>query len=129
MQHSGENTRTPGGRHPELPRGGIMHHGSDRFHHEKDPTMRRTVVILASLLASAVSPLPAAAQSSLDELERRLETLPGPSAKPREPGYLGLVADDALPGGGIRVTAVYDGSPAAATGIQPGDLILAIGGA
>ena len=90
--------------------------------------MRRTAMLGASLLACCAAAFPALAQSSLDELERRFETLPDPAGLPREPGYLGLVADDALPGGGIRVTAVYEASPAAAAGIQPGDLIVSIGG-
>lgn len=90
--------------------------------------MRRTLILGASLLACLLMGAIGRGQSSLDELERRLDKLPDPAALPREPGYLGLVADDKLPGGGVRVTGVYPGSPAATAGIEPGDLILALGG-
>jgi S1-C subfamily serine protease len=92
--------------------------------------MSRTAIFGLSLplLACCTLYLPARAQSSLDELERRLEDLPEPAAAPRAPGYLGLTADDSLPGGGVRVTGVHDGSPAATAGIQRGDEILTIGG-
>jgi S1-C subfamily serine protease len=96
--------------------------------------MKRTVSLATALLAGAaflslITNSPAAAQSSLDELERRLEDLPEAAARPREPGYLGLVADDTLLAGTVRVTAVYADGPAAAAGIEPGDVIHVIGGA
>ena len=86
--------------------------------------MRRTLILGASLLACLLMGGPGRCQSSLDKLEQRLDKLPDPAAISREPGYLGLVADDSLPGGGVRVTGVYPGSPAAAAGIEPGDLVV-----
>lgn len=68
------------------------------------------------------------AQTPLDELEKRIEGLPEPAAAAREPAYLGLVADETLTENGVRVTAVYPRGPAATAGVEPGDIITAIGG-
>jgi membrane-associated protease RseP (regulator of RpoE activity) len=52
-----------------------------------------------------------------------------PRSEAREPGYLGLIADDRRDqGAGVRVVKVVDGSPAAAAGIEINDLITAIDG-
>jgi membrane-associated protease RseP (regulator of RpoE activity) len=56
----------------------------------------------------------------LEELERRLES--GRTA-PREPGYLGLMADENA-GRGLRVVGVRPGSPAEAAGIREGDVLI-----
>jgi membrane-associated protease RseP (regulator of RpoE activity) len=54
---------------------------------------------------------------------------PAPQAEVREPGYLGLIADDRREqGAGVRVVKVVEGSPAASAGIQVNDLITAIDG-
>jgi membrane-associated protease RseP (regulator of RpoE activity) len=53
-------------------------------------------------------------------LERRLES--GRST-PREPGYLGLMADE-NGGRGLRVVGVRPGSPAEAAGLRAGDVLL-----
>ena len=85
---------------------------------------------------------PAAAQATLDELEKRirqeLEQQPAqerqaaeqPAAAPRrEPGYLGLVADDKNDRGrGVRILEVRPGGPADKAGLKPGDLITGLGG-
>lgn len=66
----------------------------------------------------------------------------GVAAQLRESGrvrraWLGIEVEDAGPGiseafgtvgGGVRVTAVLDGSPAAAVGLQAGDVLLRVGG-
>lgn len=62
----------------------------------------------------------ASAQSPLEELERRLET--GRTA-PREPGVLGLTADDSG-GRGLRVVAVKPGGPAEAAGVRVDDRLI-----
>jgi S1-C subfamily serine protease len=95
-----------------------------RLHHFAAP-----VALLAALLAV----LPAAAQPSLDEIDKRLrEELPAPpggDAPPRDSGFLGLFADDAeTPGKGVEVISVHPGGPAEAAGIKRGDLIVAIDG-
>ena len=54
---------------------------------------------------------------------------PIPQPEQREPGYLGLIADDRREqGAGVRVVRVVEGSPAAVAGIEVNDLITAIDG-
>jgi membrane-associated protease RseP (regulator of RpoE activity) len=65
-------------------------------------------------------PAAALAQSPLEELERRLES---GSTTPREPGYLGLMADE-NGGRGLRVVGVRADSPAEAAGIREGDVLV-----
>ena len=76
------------------------------------------------------------AQKLLDRLEKRLEgAIKGDSLRPdaaaaATPGYLGLRADDAQEAGrGVRIVEVHAGSPAEASGLRAGDLIVAINGA
>lgn len=86
---------------------------------------------------SAIAPQPAAAQSALERLEERIRQEQGqppppapavPAARPgREPGYLGVVADDAHDRGrGVRILEVRPGSPADKAGLKPDDLIVAL---
>jgi membrane-associated protease RseP (regulator of RpoE activity) len=56
----------------------------------------------------------------LEELERRLES---GRISPREPGYLGLMADE-NDGRGLRVVGVRPGSPAESAGIREGDVLV-----
>jgi membrane-associated protease RseP (regulator of RpoE activity) len=74
------------------------------------------------IAAITLSAWPAFAQSPLEELERRLES---GAAAPREPGFLGVTADDrGLEGRGLRVEAVRPGSPAEAAGLRVGDVLV-----
>ena len=76
-------------------------------------------------------------QTLLERLESRLNRVrtPGgeptpaelPAPAPGRPGYLGLIADD-MPDGGVRIESIREGSPAAAAGLQTGDLITAVDG-
>jgi len=54
------------------------------------------------------------------------------AAEPRRPGHLGAAFED-LPAtaeaGGVRISRVVEGSPAAAAGLRPGDLVLRFDGA
>jgi membrane-associated protease RseP (regulator of RpoE activity) len=80
--------------------------------------MRFIPIVAAVLLSASV----AVAQSPLEELERRLES--GRLA-PREPGFLGVTADDrGMQGRGLRVDAVRPGSPAELAGLRMGDVLL-----
>ncbi len=74
------------------------------------------LAIVGALLASEGG----FAQSPLEELERRLES---GRLTPREPGYLGLTADDAG-GRGLRVVAVRPGGPADTAGLRVGDVLV-----
>jgi S1-C subfamily serine protease len=75
------------------------------------------------------------AQSRLEELEKRLDEAPVPAgkeaareeiAKPAEPGFLGLTADDKR--GGVEVIAVRGDGPAEQAGILPGDRLVSVAG-
>lgn len=77
--------------------------------------------IWCGLAAWIVWPAAILAQPALDKLERALQPPEGAQA---EPGYLGVTLDDrAEQGRGVRVLAIVEGGPAAAAGLQPGDLV------
>lgn len=83
-------------------------------------------------IAGALLVQSADAQQALEELERRLQTEAAPAATAdaeQEPGYLGILADESSPAGrGTRLVDVLPGGPAAAAGLQTGDLITSIDG-
>ena len=115
--------------------------------------MKKTVFVAlcAFWLAWGSLVSPSRAQSALERLERQIrqraeasksaesdagKVPPAPAAEvPRaraetEPGYLGLTADDQQDRGrGVRVLAVYRGSPAEKSGIRRQDLITSVAGA
>jgi membrane-associated protease RseP (regulator of RpoE activity) len=80
--------------------------------------MRRLLFLAAAWVAMGNAAAPA--QSPLDELERRLES---GRTTPREPGVLGLTADESG-GNGLRVVAVKPGGPAEAAGVRVDDVLL-----
>lgn len=105
----------------------------------------RGAVRIATLLAGAVLLGSAAArdvlaQPALDRLEERVrEQLRQDQGKPapeqpatrpvREPGYLGLLADDQKDRGrGVRILEVRPGGPAEKAGLKPGDLVTGLAG-
>lgn len=92
--------------------------------------MKRIPISLSLLLPCLLLSAVACGQTSLDELERRLEALPGGEREAAAPlpGYLGLTAADTLTESGAQVLTVNPGGPAAKAGIQRGDIITAIGG-
>jgi membrane-associated protease RseP (regulator of RpoE activity) len=80
--------------------------------------MRGFLFFVAILLCSST----AFGQSPLEELERRLES---GRLTPREPGFLGVTADDrGMEGRGLRVEVVRPGSPAETAGLRSGDVLL-----
>ncbi len=86
---------------------------------------------LAVVLLAALFVVPSvSAQPLLKELERRLnEALAprSPATATAEPGYLGLIADDAIGGErGVEVLSVNEGGPAEAAGLREADLIIAV---
>lgn len=98
----------------------------------------RTFFLCLGCLFIGMSPPTASAQSLLDRLERKIESVLKDNVRPDgtrpetvvAPGYLGLKADDAAEAGrGLRVVEVYPGSPAEASGLKPGDLVVAVNGA
>jgi membrane-associated protease RseP (regulator of RpoE activity) len=93
----------------------------------------KTMTLVAAGLLLFGSPWlgSAQAQSLLEELEKRLAT--EPAAPPvselaaPQPGYLGLVADEATEiGKGVVVISVREAGPAATAGIKAGDHLAAI---
>ncbi len=87
------------------------------------------IVSLLSVLSAAQA---AWGQPLLDRVEQRLRQqaggpAPAGAAGGVEPGYLGLVADDRRENGqGVRVTEVIANGPAALSGLQVNDLVVAI---
>ena len=70
-------------------------------------------------------------QKLLEELDRigRPPTPPPPPPPPRGPGYLGVQpAEKLLPGGGLEVKKVVEGTPGERAGFRPGDVIMAVDG-
>jgi serine protease Do len=95
--------------------------------------LRSMVALLAAVSVAVMLSSEALAQRLLDRLEERLggvlarEPAPvGAVPAASEPGYLGLVADNA--DGGVRVLTVRPGSAAELAAIREGDLITSIGG-
>lgn len=89
------------------------------------------LVMSLSLIATAQG------QGLLERLEKRLEGVlgddrsespPAVTPAPVEPGYLGLTGDDDPTGRGVKVLAVREEGPAAAAGLQTGDVIVSVGG-
>ncbi len=100
-------------------------------------TWGRTALALCLFTAGVTPAKPALAQSALERLERRIRQqqgqpaplLPdtGPAASKRQPGYLGIVADDTKDRGqGVRILEVRPGSPADKAGLEPDDLIVGL---
>jgi len=81
--------------------------------------------MLTAALFVAVVPA-AMAQPFLERLENELDRLTD-GARPAEPGYLGIVADErGEKGRGVRILTVRAGSPAEKAGLAPGDLLTMI---
>jgi S1-C subfamily serine protease len=94
--------------------------------------MKRIMTLATCVVCWSLGASSAPAQPVLDRVEqllrRQLET-PRAGAGDREPGYLGMVADDRQEQGrGVRVLSVAPNGPAATAGIEKGDLITAIDG-
>lgn len=81
-------------------------------------TAGRLAVCAAGLFAAA----PLAAQTELERLESELQRNPN-----AEPGYLGIIGNDRdEKGKGVRVIEMVEGGPAAVSGLQKNDLIVAV---
>jgi S1-C subfamily serine protease len=98
-----------------------------------------TIAIVGALCGTAIANS-LHAQPALDRVEQLLRDqvdavrkpplapVP-PQARPPEPGYLGLIADDEQAAGrGVRIVDVVPTGPAAKAGLQTGDLITSMGG-
>ena len=87
--------------------------------------------IAGALAAVALCGATAHAQPALEELERTLPpaeaVAPADHAAPREPAYLGLIADDTEGVAGVRVLEPVAGSPAAGADFRKGDLVVMAG--
>ncbi len=98
--------------------------------------MRVTTIASVGILWAIVLAASSPAQPILNRVEQLLRNQVGaqpaaaaPADGVSEPGYLGVIADDAGDGGaGVRVVSVTAGSPAAESGLLGGDLITAIDG-
>ncbi len=100
--------------------------------------MKCTSLALAAALWGAILLSDAAAQPILNRVEQFIRDQidagrPPAAAQPAQPaaeqGYMGLVADDSQEQGrGVRVVDLTPGGPAAAAGIDKGDVITAVGG-
>jgi membrane-associated protease RseP (regulator of RpoE activity) len=91
--------------------------------------MKRFSIAVAGVLWGSTLAAAAAAQPILNRVEQLLRDqvdAASPSPQPAEPGYLGLIADDA--GGGVRVLEVVPGTAADRAGLKKGDLITHING-
>ena len=101
------------------------------------PRIRRNAVLYSVALSLAVNCAAslALAQPALEELERTLPPARAGAgeaadraAAPRDPGYLGLIADDGQGIRGVRVLETVAAGPAAAADFREGDLIIAAAG-
>lgn len=93
--------------------------------------MRFIFTLVIAVVGLLLLPATVGAQPILNRVEKLLrEQLADPaadSAERAEPGYLGLVADEA-DAPGVRVIDVAASGPAALAGIQPGDLLKSVDG-
>lgn len=94
--------------------------------------VRNLIFVAIVLVAGAPA---TQAQQTLNDLEQRLQNeLPNPpaagaAATENEPGYLGILANESSPPGrGVRLVDVLPDGPAAAAGLQVGDLMTSIDG-
>ena len=87
--------------------------------------------IIGALAVVALCGATAHAQPALEELERTLPpadaVAPADRVAPREPAYLGLIADDTEGVAGVRVLEPVAGSPAAGADFRKGDLVVMAG--
>ncbi len=87
--------------------------------------------IAGALAAVALWGATAHAQPALEELERTLPpadaVAPADRPAPREPAYLGLIADDTEGVAGVRVLEPVAGSPADGADFRKGDLVVMAG--
>lgn len=93
-----------------------------------------TLRIVGALAAVALCGTIAHAQPALEELERTLPpaaaeapAAPADRETPREPAYLGLIADDTEGVSGVRVLEPVAGGPAAGADFRKDDLVVAAG--
>lgn len=106
----------------------------------KRSAARITTLAAATVLLGSAAARDVPAQPALERLEQQIRkqlqqdqgkpAAEQPAAKPRrEPGYLGLVADDQKDRGrGVRVLEVRPGGPAEKAGLKPGDLVTGLAG-
>jgi len=103
----------------------------------KRSSVRTTGLVVAIVLVGSAAARQCPAQAALDRLEQQIrkqlqqeQDKPAPAAKGRrEPGYLGLVADDQKDRGrGVRILEVRPGGPADKAGLKPGDLVTGLAG-
>ncbi len=96
--------------------------------------MKTSSLLAASLVCSTVLSATAQAQPILNRIENLVRDQIGAANRqqpngPAEPGYLGLIGDDAeQPASGVLVIEVYKNQPAARAGLREGDLITKING-
>ncbi len=96
--------------------------------------MKFTIVCLtAATLFFGAARQPVLAQSALEKLEKKLESVLPPPASDREskgdgePGYVGVFVDEPAEGAeGLTVSSTTKGGPADAAGLKPGDQILSV---
>ena len=98
--------------------------------------MKRSILVMAVVLGGLVVVEAASAQPILNRVEQFIRDqidngrpVPQGARPANEQGYMGLVADDSQEQGrGVRIVELTPGSPAAAAGVQKGDLITVIAG-